>query len=391
MFFTYTLVTILFGAAAGITTIQTALTVLFRKRKRFFGRGPRVRSGTAGLSRPGGSPRVSILKPVCGLDDGLEENLESFSALDGVHCEVIVSIAEQSDPALPVVQRVMRRHGGVGWKGVTGGNAWLEHGNRKIARLIAAMRYATGDVIFISDSNVRVAPEDIARTIAAFDDPRVGCVSNLFVGEGAQTFGAAIESLHLLSFVAPGAVTAAAANVACVVGKSMAIRREVLEAIGGFEAFARVLAEDQAIGLAVRKAGYEVYLSPVVVRNVVVQRTVKRALDRQTRWNKIRYAFSRTTYAAEFLLFPLPYAMIAALLHPAAFVLPLCALVLRAAQVALLARATNASLPLRAWFAIPVFDLLHFGAQFAPYLDDRVTWRGHSTRLGPNTLLIDVA
>src|SRR6202007_1508447 len=113
------------------------------------------------------------------IDDDLEANLESFSALRGVDVEVIVSVADPADPALPIVERVARRHR---WKIVVGGDPAREHGNRKIARLIAAMPHARGDVIFISDSNVRVEPDDVARTVAAFDDPRVGCVSNLFAG-----------------------------------------------------------------------------------------------------------------------------------------------------------------------------------------------------------------
>ena len=385
---------ILTGLAAIMTTLQAALTLLFRRRGRFFERGPRVPSGSAGRFQPGAFSRlrqVSILKPVCGVDDELETNLESFAALRGLDYEVIVSIADLHDPALPIVERVMRRCSDVAWKLVVGGDARLESGNRKVARLIAAMPYAAGEIILISDSNVRVEPDDVARSIAAFDDPVVGCVSNLFTGSGARSFGASIESLHLLSFVVPGAVIAAAAKVPCVVGKSMAIRREVLASIGGFEAFARVLAEDQAIGLAVRDAGYDVVLSPVVVRNIVVNRTLQRALDRQIRWNKIRYAFSKRTYVSELLIFPFPFAILTALFHPSAWLLPVAVAALRVVQVALLAHATHAPLRFRELFLVPLFDLLHFGAQFVPYIDDRVTWRGYSTRLGPNTLLIDLA
>jgi len=379
MILIYAFAAVLTAAAAVMTTIQTVLTLLFRRRGRFFERVPRGSFPRDGFSRR----RVSILKPVCGIDDGLEANLESFAALRGV--DVIVSIADPADAARPIAERVARRHG---WKVVIGGDPARERGNRKVARLIAAMPHARGDVIFISDSNVRVEPDDVARTVAAFDDPRTGCVSNLFTGAGAESLGASIESLHLLSFVAPGAVIAAAAGVPCVVGKSMAIRRDVLEAIGGFEAFANVLAEDQAMGLAVRGAGCDVVLSPVVVRNVTVRRTLVRALDRQVRWNKIRYAFSKGTYGAELLLFPLPYALVVALAIPA---LPLAVIALRIVQVALLACATRAPLRLRELALVPLYDLLHFGAQFAPYLDDRVTWRGHPMRLGPNTVLLDAA
>lgn len=392
MFILSVIAAILTGLGALVTSVQTALTLLFRRRGRFFEHGPRVPSGWAGRFRQGGFSRrhrISILKPVCGVDDELEANLDSFAAVRGVAYEVIVSIADLHDPALPIVERVMARHTDVAWKLVIGGDPKLEAFNRKVARLIAATPHATGDVLLISDSNVRVEPDDVAMTVRAFDDPLLGLVSNLFTGSGARSFGASIESLHLLSFVIPGAVIAAVANVPCVVGKSMAIRRDVLAAIGGFEAFVRVLAEDQAIGLAVRDAGYDVGLSPVIVRNIVVKRTLKRALDRQIRWNKIRYAFSKRTYASELLLFPFAFAVLAAILHPVAWPLPVAILALRLLQVAILARATNAPLGILELLLVPLFDLLHFGAQFVPYFDDRVTWRGHATRLGPKTVLMD--
>lgn len=384
MFILSVIAAILAGVGALVTTVQVVLTLRFR---------PHVPSGWAGRFTKSVFYRrrhVSILKPVCGIDDELEANLESFARIRGVAHEVIVSIADLHDPALPIVERVMARHTGVAWKLVIGGDPKLEAFNRKVARLIAAMPHAKGDLLLISDSNVRVEPDDVAKTVHAFDDSLVGCVSNLFTGSGARSFGASIESLHLLSFVVPGAVIAAVANIPCVVGKSMAIRRDVLTAIGGFEAFIRVLAEDQAIGLAVRDGGYDVGLSPVVVRNVVVDRTLKRALDRQIRWNKIRFAFSKRTYAAEWLLFPFAFAVLAALTHPVAWPLPVAILALRLLQVAMLARATNTPLGIFGLLLVPLFDLLHFGAQFVPYFDDRVTWRGHATRLGPKTVLLDL-
>jgi ceramide glucosyltransferase len=375
MVFWVIVLAVLVAIGVAMTTLQSILTLLFRTRE------------NSPSSLPGDS-FVSILKPLCGLDDELEENLASFARLRGVRFEIIVSIADPFDPALEVVNRVRRAHPDLPLRTVIGGDRRLEDGNRKVARLIAARREARGDLIFISDSNVRVEPDDVARTVAAFSDPRTGCVSNLFTGARAASFGARIESLHLLSFVVTGNVLAAFAGVPCVVGKSMVISRRALDAIGGFEAFANVLAEDQAIALAVRKAGYRVALSPVVVRNVVVKRTLRRALDRQIRWNKIRYAFSKATYTAEFVLNPLPVALIAA--PWTSVLLPLCVAAIRIAQVALLMKATGAPLRRRDLLLVPLLDLLQFGAQFVPYLDDTVTWRGYRLRIGPNTAMVPV-
>src|SRR5262249_5551179 len=155
----------------------------------------------------------------CGLEDGLEENLASFAALPDSY-EVILSVESSGDPALAAVEAVRRRYPSARFEVVIGGGSAR---NPKVARLIAAADRATGDVLVVSDANVRVAPGDLERTLALFGNPEVGCVSNLFVGDGAASFGAVVESLHLLTFVVPGTGSAAAANVPCVVGKSMAI------------------------------------------------------------------------------------------------------------------------------------------------------------------------
>lgn len=305
---------------------------------------------------------------------------------------MICSVADRNDPALRILEDVRHAHPLAPFRVVIGGDPALKRGNRKVARLIAAERVARGEILVISDSNAWTEADDLAQTLRAFDDPTVGCVSNLFTGQGARSLGARIESLHLLTFVVPGNVIAAFGKVPCVVGKSMAITREALQAIGGFRAFSRVLAEDQAIGIAMRDADYRIVLSPVVVRNVVVQRTVARALARQIRWNKIRYAMSKPCYAAELLLFPLPLAILAAFAgslagSPEAILLPIVAWVLRLAQVALLARATGARMDL---LLVALQDLLQWVVQFAPLFDDTVTWRGCSARIGPKTVLLQI-
>jgi ceramide glucosyltransferase len=392
MFVTFVLSSIVAAAGAILTTLQALMTVVFRRKRRFFAEGLREQA----VSSPRSRPAVSIIKPLCGLDDDLEANLESFALVRGVDFEVVLSVADPGDPAVAVARRVMSRHADARWKLVLGGDPRLERGNRKVARLIAAAAEARSDVLLISDSNVRVEPDDVARTVALFSDSRVGCVSNLFTGAGAQSLGAVIESLHLLSFVVAGNILAAVAGVPCVVGKSMAISRAALRAIGGFEAFAHVLAEDQAVGRAVRDAGYQVVLSPVVVRNVVVRRTLRRALGRQVRWNKMRYAFSHSLYAAELLLFPLPFAIVSGFLGAviAGSAVPFAALVLltlllRVAQVAVIARATAAPLRARELCLVPLLDMLQFGAQFVPFVSNRVLWRGHTARIGRNTVMLD--
>jgi ceramide glucosyltransferase len=395
---TLTLALLALAAAAGLmTTFQAGLVLRFLGKKRPFVPGPLRRAANA--SRPGastGAPRVSILKPLSGLDDGLEENLASFASLAGVTYEVVLSAERADDPAVAVARRVMARFPAAPFRLVIGGGTGVALANPKVDRLVAASREARGEIFYVSDSNVRVRPGDVAAVVAAFDDPDVGCVSSLFTGAGARSFGAVVESLHLLTFVLPGAVIAEFGGVPCVVGKSMALSRRALEAIGGFAAFIDVLAEDQAIGCAVRDAGLEVALSPVVVRNVTTNRPLGRALQRQARWGKIRFAFSKLTYTSELLLNPFPIALLAcataALLAPRA--LPPAAqlagflLLLRLAQGLALAKATGADHGFWQLLLLPVKDVLQLATQAAPYLSKEIVWQGHRARLGPGTLLL---
>lgn len=375
-----TILRILVGLAVLLTSLQVVLTWRTTRRRRPFGAGLHEQASSSD-SRPVDfttTPRLSILKPICGLDDGLRDNLRSFAEAGGLWYELILSIADPRDSAIPLVEEILQEFPAAPFRLVVGGP--VRTPNPKVERLIAAAEWARGEILMVSDSNIRVSPGDITRTLREFDDPATGCVSNPFVGEGASTFGATMESLHLLTFVLPGCALAAAFETPCVVGKSMALRRETLERIGGFEAFGEILAEDQAIGLAVREAGYRVVLSPVVMRNVVVSRPLQRALARQVRWNKIRYAFSRMTYLGEFLLNPLPLAFIT--IEPG---LIAAVVLIRLFQTLILARATGSTLPAWRLLLAPVQDMIQFGAQFLPFFSKQVEWRGHRARLGPGT------
>jgi ceramide glucosyltransferase len=383
-----------------LTTWQVLLVLRLLGRTRqhpvlTIGEKPLWHESNSGFESERTGPLVSILKPISGLEDEIEENLLSFSNLQGISHEIILSVADPDDPVLDVIARIRPRFYGAKLSVVIGGGGGTP--NPKVERLVAAARRSRGRILFISDSNIRVSPCDIAATVAAFRDPEVGCVSNLFVGEGARTLGAVIESLHLISFVLPGCVFANWARVPCLVGKSMAISRAAYEAIGGFEAFGNVLAEDQAMAIAIKRAGYKLELSSTAVRNVIVGRSLRGALGRQVRWNKIRYAFSKLAYTSEFLVNPFPLSLLLCaaaclLLKPPALhgVLTLAAFTsaVRFLQELILIRATAVRSIWRQVLLAPLQDLLQFAAQFSPYFSNEVNWRGHRARLGRGSAML---
>jgi ceramide glucosyltransferase len=371
-----------------VTCALTALTVM-RLRAR---RTPPAR-GTKPRSRADARPDVSILKPIAGRVDGLEESLRAFASLEGLSYELVLSIADRDDPSRDAVDRVKEEFPHAPIRLVVGGGLGRAGANPKVDRLVAAEAIARGRVLLVSDANVRCGAKEVAEMLRVLEDPTVGCVSSPFVGSHARSLGSMVESLHLLTFVLPGNAAADAAGVPCVVGKSMALRREVLEEIGGFAAFADVLAEDQAIGLAVTAAGYRTAVATGVVENVTVRRTLKDALARQARWNKIRWVFGRARYGGEVLMNPFPFALLAALvsLSPRFVALALGVAAARVAQALVLNAVTRWRLPKLGVLLMPLKDVLQLVTQAAPLLSNEVTWHQTRARIGPGTRLLPAA
>jgi len=148
---------------------------------------------------------------------------------------------------------------------------------------------------------------------ALFEDGQVACVTNPVSGTGHRSLGALLDNLHLAASVGLGQVAAKVfAKRNLVVGKSMALRRPVLQALGGFHAFPDFLAEDYAIGCAISPSLGRVAVARLPVLNVAVERSVNSFWGRYARWSVIhRTAVTPLTYLAQALLNPWPLSLLA--------------------------------------------------------------------------------
>ena len=232
------------------------------------------------------TPPVTVFKPLKGLDEELEENLRSFFRLDYPVYQLLFGVADENDPAIAVVRALMAEFPAQDARLVVGCPAFGL--NPKVENLASMDRYRKHDVILISDSNVRVKPSYLRETACYLAEPGVGLVTNLFAGVGDTYSGATMENLQLNGFIAGGMALASVMRVTCVVGKSMMMPVKALEAIGGFARVRNLLAEDQVIGVLVRKAGYSIRLSHHVIDNVNRRRGFNWFLNRHSRWYKIR-------------------------------------------------------------------------------------------------------
>ena len=169
---------------------------------------------------PQNTPRVSILKPLAGIDDELDENLSSFATLDYPDYEIVLGVASVDDGAYPVARKFVERVGHERARLIiTDPDAAT---NPKVAQLLALERAATGEVVVVSDSNVRVTPRYLDPLLAELSSPGVGTVSNVVAGTGERTLGAAMENLQLGAIIAPGIVASA-----FVLGKTITLGKSV--------------------------------------------------------------------------------------------------------------------------------------------------------------------
>jgi ceramide glucosyltransferase len=263
-----------------------------------------------------------------------------------------------------------------------------------VNQLVTLARQARYDVLLVSDSNARLVSGALNEFAAAFEDPRVVCASNPVSGVGHESFGALLDNVHLASSVGAGQLAAKlVAGKDLVVGKSMALRRDALDALGGFGAYADVLAEDYVIGKDVtNKLGKKVAILTSPVLNVAVRRTVASFFQRYVRWSVIhRTAVTLPTYLSQALLNPWPLLVCAAVLDPSSVTLAAGALGLglKAAVDVSAARALRCgSLGARAVAAGAVKDLLLFVAWCNGLVSRSVRWRGNRLRVTSGSRLV---
>ncbi len=341
---------------------------------------------------PDRAPRVTILKPLAGGDDELEENLASFGSLDYPDYEILFGVASPNDGALPAARRFVAAHPGLARIVFTDPDNAI---NPKVAQLVDLDRKATGEIVVVSDSNVRVEPSYLWSLVRELELPGVGLVTSLFVGSGEQTLGAALENLQICAVTAPGTI---ATNLVlpwkATIGKSMAMRRRDLVKLGGFGRFGGLLAEDQALGFAFQRAGFGVRMSMEAVHNRNAACSVRQTFDRHTRWSKLRRSLQPGGFVFEPLLSPLAVAMAVAVAAHSQLALAVAGVVaVLQTVVALSITSLLRGRPL-AWRHAPleiVRTCIHLACWAAALVSMRIQWRGHPFVLKAGSAIVPAA
>jgi ceramide glucosyltransferase len=345
------------------------------------------------IPAPAVTPGISVLKPLCGRDEELKENLESILQQDYPDFEVLFGVRDVWDPAYALAREVAARSKGRARVVVQRGEPGL---NPKVNQLITLSAEAKNEIIVISDSNVRVPSDYLSDVASLISQPGVGLTTNLVVGIGEENVGSTLENLHLTGHVAPNICGARiGAGHELVIGKSMAMRKTDIARLGGFESVKDVLAEDWVLGERFRQAGHHVALSPKPVYNISRRSTFRQFVQRYARWALIqRQGVSDLVYLAEVPLFPIAVslAFLAAFPDALSLALFLTALVVRCAGDQLAARHLRAP-GFKVWqiLLVPFRELVMFGVFVSAFFRSTVVWRGHRLKVAKGTLLIPTA
>lgn len=228
-------------------------------------------------------PPVTVLKPLKGVDVELYENLATFCRQIYPQFEIICGVADGDDPAVGVVRRLQRDFPHVSLSLVVDGRIY--GANYKVSNLHNMYQHARHDIIVLADSDIRVGPEYLARVVEPLRNQRVGVSTCLYRAVSTGGLPTLIESLFINTDFANLVMLARKVEKASYAfGATIALRREVLEEIGGFLPIANLLADDYEIGYRAFQRGYVNELSTEVVDTVLSVGTWRRLYDHQLRW-----------------------------------------------------------------------------------------------------------
>jgi len=327
------------------------------------------------------APAVTILKPLHGSETSLFENLASFCRQDYAGpVQIIFGVATPNDPAVRVVERLRSAFPDKSLALVV--KPYRAGSNPKVANLINMSSEIAHDIVVIADSDIRVTPNYLSQVVRALEQSKGGAVTCPYYGISTGNLWSQLSQLNVDGHFLPGVMVGVRVKLSrpCF-GSTIALRRGLLRAIGGFEAVVNCLADDYALGEEIAKRGEPVTVLPFAVGHVCSEASWRELWWHELRWARTIRAIDPLGYLGWSLTHAFPLALIALGLGGgmAGISLALAALACRAVLLSTLERGYG--LPRHPYWLIPLRDLLSFAVFIAGFVARDVAWRGHRYRL----------
>jgi ceramide glucosyltransferase len=327
---------------------------------------------------------VTILKPLHGAEPLLFENLSTF--LDQRYAgkvQLICGVRTATDTAVPIVEALCAAHPTADIILVVDPTS---HGtNAKVSNLINMVGKASHPILILSDSDMAVTPNYLTQIATALVSPNVGAVTCLYRGRGDAGGWSRLAAMGISQHFLPSVLLGTTLGLATpCMGSTIALRATTLDAIGGLAGFADLLADDYAIGQAIRSTGKTIALPDMIVTHACTETSLGALLRQELRWNRTIAQLDKAGFAGSVVLHPLPIAIIAAAfcgLSPMVLIAIAAGLTVRTIIAVLVDRsAGNRTAPLL-W--IPGRDILSFALFLGTFFGRAVDWRGTAFTVEP--------
>jgi ceramide glucosyltransferase len=254
-------------------------------------------------------PAVTVLKPVHGLEKNQRENLRSTCIQDYPQFQVVFSVQDSDDAAIPLLKEIQKEFGP---SRVTVAIEDCRAGtNGKINNMIGGLRHARYDLLVISDSDVLLRPDYLKTIVAPLSNPEVGCACTLYKAAGAKTWFEKMELLTLNADFMANVLFAhtSGASKFCL-GASAALHRSTLAEVGGLEGLSDYLVEDYEMGRRIGLLGKKIAIVPYFVDTIVDLKSPRQWWDHQVYWDQNTRAARPIAFFATALIRSVPFALL---------------------------------------------------------------------------------
>ena len=336
-------------------------------------------------------PSATILKPLHGDEPGLRDFLRGFFEQDyPAPVQIVFGVQDASDPALEVARALAREHPAI--EVIMVNNDRLHGSNAKVSNLINMEGAIKHPVVVLADSDVRVAPDYLRRVIAPLSRDEIGFVTCAYRGVPTGNAWSALSAMaidhHFLPSVAFGLRLGLAKP--CF-GPTIAMRRSVLDQIGGFRSFANHLADDFEIGRAIRALGYGFQTPSLLVGHGCPEQSAAGLIGHELRWARTIKMIDPVSYMGSVICHPLPWALSAmVLMHASPAALATLALVLAARGTLTMRIAHALGRRTSTWMVWPVRDVLSAAVHLGAFFSSSVSWKGRTFTIGRGGMMIPV-
>jgi ceramide glucosyltransferase len=328
----------------------------------------------AGTRRATTLPPVTILKPLCGAEPALYENLRSFCEQHYPCWQVVFGVRDAHDGALKSVQKLREEFPQLDLQIAIDP---AQHGaSSKVSNLVNMVPLARHDYLVIADSDIRVEPDYLERVIAPLLDERVGIVTCAYRARPGPGLWSLLGSMFVNEWFMPTVrVAAALGSRRFAFGATLALRRTTLTRIGGFAAIADQLADDYRLGELTRGLGLRTVLSEVEVETCAHEAGPGALVRHELRWLRTIRTVQPLGFALGGITFGLPVALAGTLLAGGSVATLIMVAITGAARL-MLSSAPRSSRPLpgQLWL-VAVNDLLGLALWCWSFTTRRVHWR----------------